>query len=84
MMKKKSEIEQDIVTITMKINRDFPELSKYINEMPIKASKTVDNEMDVKSLLDYCRSLQYLISEYAKTHTTATIEQHTANTALEV
>ncbi|HLO56809.1 MAG TPA: hypothetical protein VK169_21110 [Saprospiraceae bacterium] len=33
-MKTKAELEKDIIDITIKMQREFPELSKYIAEMP--------------------------------------------------
>lgn len=35
-MKTKEGLEKDIIEISMKIHREFPELSKYISEMPVK------------------------------------------------
>ncbi|MFT6960103.1 MAG: hypothetical protein ACJA17_001204, partial [Polaribacter sp.] len=33
-MKTKIELEQDIISITSKIHKEFPELVKYITEIP--------------------------------------------------
>ena len=33
-MKTISELDQDILNVIMEINKEFPELSKYIPEMP--------------------------------------------------
>jgi hypothetical protein len=33
-MKTKAELEKNIANITTKIHQEFPELSKYITEMP--------------------------------------------------
>jgi hypothetical protein len=65
-MKTILEWEENIVTITAKIQRDYPELSKYISEMPIKGSES--GEVDIKNLKDYYESLEDIVSEYAKTH----------------
>ncbi len=65
-MKTKTEWEQDILNITTTINQEFPELSKYINEMPLHNSG--NEEMSVKSLEDYFHSLEELVGKYSKTH----------------
>lgn len=69
-MKTKEELEQNIINITTTIREKFPELSKYIIEMPVKDS---DNDgIDIKNLEDYYQSLEVLVNKYAKTHTGTT------------
>jgi hypothetical protein len=65
-MKTKIEWHQDIVNITNTIHQEFPELSKYITEMPVKGSD--NEEVNVKNLEDYYHSLEELVNRYAKTH----------------
>jgi hypothetical protein len=67
-MKNQEELLKDIVSITMKIQRDYPELSKYLNETPVKYSKDDDSAIDIKSLEDYYKSLCELILEYSSEH----------------
>jgi hypothetical protein len=67
-MKTTAELEQDILTITMSIDKDFPELSKYIKEMPAKVSMKDEEEINIKNLKEYYNSLKEMKSEYAKTH----------------
>ena len=74
-MKTKAELEQDIIHITMKIHHEFPELSKYIAEMPLKVSGTDTEGVDKKSFKEYYNSLNELVSEYSKTH----LAQHDSN-----
>lgn len=65
-MKAKLEIDQKIIKITNKIQEKFPELNKYILEMPQCNS---DNEqVNLKNLTDYYLSLEDIVSEYSKTH----------------
>lgn len=70
-MKTKAELEQFILNITMKIHSEFPELSKYISEMPEGDSGTTSSENTIKNLKTYYISLVELVSEYAKTHDAA-------------
>lgn len=65
-MKTIKELEQNITTITTKIREQFPELTKYILEMP--QSNSEKEEVNVKNLTDYYLSLEDIISEYSKTH----------------
>jgi len=67
-MKTQAELEKDILKITMKIHSDFPELSKYIAEMPENESGNNKIENSIKSFKSYYNSLLVLVSEYAKTH----------------
>jgi hypothetical protein len=62
----KTKLEQDIISITAKIHQEFPELSKYISEMPVNNSE--GDEINVKNLEEYYNSLEELVSEYAKKH----------------
>jgi hypothetical protein len=65
-MKTKIELEQDIILITTIINREFPELSKYIIEMP--ENNVEEEKINTKNLEEYYQSLLVLVTKYAKTH----------------
>lgn len=67
-MKTKAELEQDIINITMKIELEFPELLKYIKEMPVKDSGADTVNITVQNLEEYYNSLEEILIEYAKTH----------------
>mgnify|MGYP003659801866 CR=1 FL=1 len=63
-MKTVNEIEQDIVEITMKINSEFPELSKYISEMPLEVPDKNNMEISRKSFQNYYDSLEQFLNKY--------------------
>ncbi len=65
-MKTKIEWELAIIKITDTIHLKFPELSKYITEIPLKGSEK--DGVNIKSLEDYYNSLEELVNEYTKTH----------------
>jgi hypothetical protein len=65
-MKTTKEIEQSIMNITAIIHQKYPELLKYMDEMPIIHSD--DAEINRKNLWEYYNSLKTLKEEYAKTH----------------
>lgn len=57
----------DIINITMKIQKDFPELSKYIKEVPVKGLN-ISKDISQENLLDYYNSLSMMLKRYALTH----------------
>ena len=66
-MATEKELNAAILKKTLMIQEKFPELSKYIEEMPITIP--VDNpEITLKNLTDYCNSLDNLIEKYAESH----------------
>ena len=67
-MKTEKELNTDILNITMKIEDQFPELSKYIGEMSVKGMDDFDSETIIKNLEDYYNSLETLLEKHAQTH----------------
>ena len=65
-MKTKIELEQNIISITAKIHKEFPELSKHITEIPVNNSE--EDEINIKNLEAYYNSLNEIVSKYAKAH----------------
>jgi hypothetical protein len=48
------------------IQKDFPELSKYINEMPVTIPNVANPEITMDNLKDYNDSLNALVTKYSK------------------
>lgn len=67
-MKTKAELEEDITRITLKIHTEFPELSKYINEIPVRILEKDKEVITTKNLKEYYNSLVEMYDEYSKTH----------------
>jgi CheY-like chemotaxis protein len=67
-MKTEKELNRDILQVTMKIEEMFPELSKYIEEMPVTISETESNATSIKNLEDYYNSLSVLMKSYSINH----------------
>ena len=63
-MKTEKELNDDILNITMTIKDTFPELSKYIEEMPITIPNSSNPEINIKTLTDYYESLEGLLKKY--------------------
>ncbi|MCJ7467809.1 MAG: hypothetical protein MUO53_14085 [Maribacter sp.] len=76
-MKTKAELEQNIINITMKIHMEYPEISKYIAEMPINISGIDTPEIYSKNLKQYYKSLEEILVEYAKTHVAMEVKNGT-------
>ncbi len=69
-MKTEKELNSDILEITIKIKGQFPELSKYILEMPVTIPNTDNPEINRKALRDYYDSLDVLLKDYIENHNT--------------
>ena len=66
-MTTEKELNEAILKITLTIQSEFPELSKYIEEMPVTIP-TANPDINVKKLKNYYNSLNNLMKKYAKSH----------------
>lgn len=71
-MKTEKELEAGILKITLKIKEHYPELSKYILEMPVTIPNMENPEMNRKALQDYLDSLIVLLKDYIENQHLAT------------
>lgn len=67
-MKTTAELNNNIVKITMTIRNEFPELMKFLNEMPVTLPNLENPEINNKILEDYYDSLEDLLRKYAPNH----------------
>lgn len=74
-MKTVHDLSNDITETTLGIHKDFPELSKYIIEMPVTIPNVANPEIIVDSLKDYSESLNALVTKYSKNKNQ--LKQHT-------
>ena len=72
-MKSVSELNQDIIDKMRIIEEKYPELLKFIGEMPIKTAEKTD-KVTTKNLMDYHESLDALIKKYVANHCTIYFE----------
>ena len=56
-------ITKKIMDITVEIQEKYPELIKYLNEMPITNPDEKDPEINEKNLVDYFESLIVITKE---------------------
>ena len=68
LMKTEKDLNEAILKITMKIQDEFPELTKYLKEMPVKFSSASANGVSVASLQEYHDSLTALMKNYSEEH----------------
>lgn len=71
-MNVENDLNEAILKITMKIRKDYPELSKYLNEMVITIPDVATPEMTTKVMLDYYNSLDSMLKKYDATHEAVT------------
>ncbi|TDP60927.1 hypothetical protein [Flavobacterium dankookense] len=67
-MSSKDTLNSNILAITLKINNQYPELSKFLNEMPATIPNQENPEVNNHSLEQYYNSLVDLLKEYKETH----------------
>ena len=67
-METEKDLEKKVIKITMKIHNEYPELSKYLEEMPDTFSENDTVAVNLKNMKEYYNSLVELIAEYSKTH----------------
>lgn len=71
------EINAKILKVTMVIQENYPELSKYLNEMPITIPIDSNPEINVKNLQKYYDTLLTLFRNYVAEHQLNYINQRT-------
>jgi hypothetical protein len=68
-MKTEKELNAAILKITMKIRNEYPELSKYLGEMPVTIPNIINPEINIKTLKYYYESLNSILKKYIPNHT---------------
>lgn len=65
-METENEINKEIIDTTLGIQKYFPELSEYLNEMPVTIPNVANPEITKANLKDYNDSLHTLVIKYSK------------------
>jgi len=60
------DLKKKIISITMRIQKEFPELSKYLIEMPVTIPTENNPEVTPETLNDYYESLFKFLASYKK------------------
>lgn len=58
------ELNAEILRVTLMIHTEYPELSKFIEEMPVTIPNVDQPEINISILSDYLDSLNSLIFHY--------------------
>lgn len=64
-MKTPNEINKDILRITMRIQAEYPELYKYLIEMPVTIPDQANPHINIETLQEYCDSLNEMVKKYS-------------------
>jgi hypothetical protein len=67
-MESEKELNAKILDITMIIQEKYPELSKYLGEMPVTIPNKESPEINSKNLREYFDSLTSILENYAREH----------------
>ena len=67
-MESQNDLNDDIRLTTLKIQEDYPELIKYMNEIPRNFESNGEKGINNKELKGYLDSLNNLLETYAKKH----------------
>jgi hypothetical protein len=67
-MKTEIKLNDDILKITNKISEEYPELLKYVGEIPVKINYSTIIEINKKNLQDYYDSLNDILRNYTINH----------------
>ena len=67
-MKTVGELNDSILKTTMLIKKEYPELSKYLLEMPETIPDVKNPEMNQKVYQEYLNSLNEILDKYAPNH----------------
>lgn len=65
-MKTEAQLNADILKITLLIRKEYPELTKYIAEMPVTIPNEESPEINAKILADYYNSLKEMMTKYGE------------------
>lgn len=67
-MESEKELNAKILDITMIIQEKYPELSKYLGEMPVTIPNKESPEINSKNLREYFDSLTSILENYVREH----------------
>ncbi len=67
-MKTNYELNNEILKVTMNIEETYPELAKYISELPTSTSDESDSVFDKEEINEYLDSLNNLIASFANSN----------------
>lgn len=79
-MRTEKEITEAIAKLTIEIREKYPEISKYINEMPVTNPDMEHPRVNVELLNDYYETLRSMLDKYAAEHIPASPHEDSSKT----
>ncbi len=67
-MKSLNALMQEIIRLTLKIETDYPELYRFLNETPLRLSETKKDRINTNDLEQYLESLKTQLQHHIETH----------------
>ncbi len=67
-METENKLNEEILKMTMMIQEKFPELSKYVDEMPVSVPNNENPAVNQQNLQEYYDSLLALVKKYNTNH----------------
>ncbi|MDX1445725.1 hypothetical protein [Lishizhenia sp.] len=67
-MKRLQGLLQEITTLTLKIEQEYPGLYQHLNETPMTLDVPVTDKIDTKNLSEYLESLKILLKRHMESH----------------
>ena len=67
-MKKIQKLTQEINELTVRIEQEYPELYRYLDENPITISVDDEAKPTYNSFVDYLESLKSILEKYMESH----------------
>ena len=67
-MKALHKLMQEVVDLTTKIETEYPELYRYLDETPLDLGRHPEKEISVEDLKNYLTTLREQLKEYIVTH----------------
>jgi hypothetical protein len=67
-MKNEAQLNAEILKITLLMQKEYPELTKYISEMPVTIPNVESPEINNKILKEYYDSVEAIMKKYAQNH----------------
>ncbi|NLP59001.1 hypothetical protein HGB55_12530 [Lutibacter sp. B1] len=73
-MKKLQQLTKEINDLTLKLEQEYPELYRYLDENPATIPAIDHPELTVNTFSDYLDSLKALLQTYIETHKSNNLE----------
>ena len=67
-MKALHKIMEEVIKLTTRIETEYPELYKFLDETPMSIGKHPEKEVTIEDLKNYLETLKTQLQEYIKTH----------------